>query len=263
MAKWDVFGPVCVALISLVLQPPGVSAQDIPRSVLPGIGSEANRSAVDVNTAPWRGVGVLQTELGGHCTGALVGRRAVLTAAHCLFSPNSHRLVQPHSIHFLVGYSHGEYQGHSRAATYITGQGEEIVVDGRRLTSPPDADWAIVVLAEPLGTPDRILPVMKTVPPPGTHLALAGYEQDRLHIMVADLDCTLLGIVSDAEKHTMLSHSCAATRGASGGPLLGQTADGSWSVVGIDSTARLGSNGGYAVPIAAIDVNALDTVTAH
>jgi V8-like Glu-specific endopeptidase len=69
----------------------------------PRIGPEANRSPVDMNAAPWRGVGVLETEVGEHCTGALVGPRAVLTAAHCLFGPISLHLIQPNSIHFLVG----------------------------------------------------------------------------------------------------------------------------------------------------------------
>jgi protease YdgD len=137
------------------------------------------------------------------------------------------------------------------------------MIDGRRTMSPPDADWAIVILAEAIGTPDRILPVLRTIPPPGTHLALGGYEQDRLHVMVADVTCTLMGVAHDAARHEMLAHSCSATRGASGGPLLAQMPDGSWSVVGIVSTAKIGATGGYAVPIGAIDTKALDTVTAH
>ena len=137
------------------------------------------------------------------------------------------------------------------------------MVDGRLTMSPRDADWAIVILAQPLGTPDRILPILKTMPPSGTHLALGGYEQDRLHVMVADLNCSLIGIARDAGGHTMLSHNCAGTRGASGGPLLAHLSDGSWTVIGIASTARIGSTGGYAVPIGAIDAKALDTVTAH
>jgi protease YdgD len=261
--QWKAFAIASAALISWAFQLSRVSAHDIPPSVLPGVGPERNRSAVDVNTAPWRGVGVLQTELGAHCTGALIGPRTVLTAAHCLFGPISQHLIQPSSIHFLVGYSQGGYEGHSRAATYITGRVEQIMVDGRRTMSPPDADWAIVLLAEPVGTPDRLLPILKTIPPSGTHLALGGYEQDRIHIMTADLNCTLIGFVRDSAKHTMLAHSCAATRGASGGPLLAQTSDGSWAVVGIASTAKIGSSGGYAVPIGAIDPKALDTVTGH
>lgn len=262
MPRWNAFGIACALLAGPFLLS-GVFAQNIPPSFLPGIGTQPKRSAVDVTTLPWRGVGVFQTELGSHCTGALVGPRTVLTAAHCLFSPISQRLIQPSSIHFLVGYSHGEYEGHSRAATYITGRVEQIVVDGRRVMSPPDADWAIVILAAPLGTPDRILPVLKTIPPSGTQLALGGYEQDRLHVMIADLDCSLLGIANDAAGHAMLAHNCAATRGTSGGPLLARMSNGSWAVVGIASTAKIGSAGGFAVPIGAIDAKALDTLTAH
>ena len=63
----------------------------------------------------------------------------------------------------------------------------------------------------------------------------------------------------------MLRHTCAATRGASGAPLLGRAPDGEWVVVGVAAAARadrdaapqgaayVGAAGGAAVPASAID----------
>ena len=66
-----------------------------------------------------------------------------------------------------------------------------------------------------------------------------------------------------AAGHPMLSHTCAGTQGASGGPLLARESNGTWSIIGIISTAKIGSSGGYAVPIAAVDPKALDAPAEH
>jgi protease YdgD len=81
----------------------GADTRQITRSVLPGLGGDATRVPVDVTTAPWFAIGRLQTEVGEQRTGALIGPRTVLTAAHCLASPTSLHYVQPGSIHFLLG----------------------------------------------------------------------------------------------------------------------------------------------------------------
>jgi protease YdgD len=247
-----------VALLVAAVAVSGATARQIPLSTLPGIGGGSARVLVDVTAAPWFAVGRVQTELGTLCTGALIGPSTVLTAAHCLAAPGTLRYVQPSSIHFLLGYSHGDYTAHARAVSFVTGRDETQNTPSARTVTPSDEDWAVVTLASRVARPDRILPVQFDPPPAGTRLVLGGYEQDRAHAMVADLDCTLLGMSRGAGGRLLLHHSCAGTRGASGGPLLAQRTDGTWQVVGIAVTANLGDVGGHAFPIGAIDRVLLD-----
>ncbi|MBP0447870.1 trypsin-like peptidase domain-containing protein [Roseomonas sp. SSH11] len=214
----------------------------IPRAELPGIGAADPRRPVDGNVAPWAALGRVQTELGGRCTGTLVGPRTVLTAAHCLVAPRSGRLVQPASVHFLLGYHQGGWRARARAAAFLVPSGFDAPS-----RSPAGADWALVTLEAPLPAPEVSLPLAEAAFPPGTPLLLGGYQQDRPEWLMADKECRVLGAAM-RDGQPLLVHDCAGTRGASGAPLLARMPEGGWGVAGVAVAVARGAALGIAVP---------------
>lgn len=213
----------------------GMSAAHAERPLLPGVGPGDRRAPVDAAADPWRSVVRVQTNLAGRCTGALVGRRTVVTAGHCLFNPRTRRFLQASSLHVLFGYDRGDFTRHVTVARVAT----DPAYDPAATTPMLGGDWAVLTLAEP--APDQVPPLPVSVAPlrPGTPLMLGGYSQDRAQILMADRACHLL-----AESGGLLVHDCDATRGTSGGPLLVRTADGGGANgIGANGEANGGANG--------------------
>ncbi|MBC9206455.1 trypsin-like peptidase domain-containing protein [Roseomonas aerophila] len=222
---------------------PAMAEPVIPRSELPGLGGAGARQPVDAKAAPWRSLGRVQTELGSRCTGALIAPDRVLTAAHCLLSPRAGGVVQPGSIHFLLGYAAGRYTAHARVAAFRLAPGYQPASRG-----PASADWAILHLAAPLAE----APPLPLAPARAADtLMLGGYQQDRAEVILADTACRLLGLRRGQDGPVLL-HDCAGTRGASGAPLLRRDPNGDWSVIGIAVAAIRGQSGGLGIPAQAI-----------
>lgn len=207
-----------------------------------GLDGTDPRRVVNPRQAPWNAIGRFETDEGARCSGALVGRRLVLTAAHCLVDEARGRLVAPPAAYFVLG------DGTTiRAASYRVGPG---FIPARQ--EPWRADWAFVTLASDAPALVRPLPLLREPPEAGRALALAGWQHDRPGQLSLDAGCRALGVATYGTQGLLIQHDCAGTFGSSGAPVLTLDQDGHWAIIGVQAKAALGQRFGVAVPAFAL-----------
>jgi protease YdgD len=196
-------------------------------------------SPVDINEYPWSSIGKLYNRAGEACTAAVISPLEVATAAHCLFNSRTRLLLQPSSLHFLLGYKQGDYRYDLRISEYRIGSNYQL---GNALASEIN-DWAVLRLTQP--APQEVKPILPADKPAkiGDSLLVGGFAQSQQYSMTADTNCNVRGILPNG----LILHDCAVLKGDSGAPILRRAGE-MIEVLGIHVASGLA--GGTAVEIA-------------
>lgn len=161
----------------------------------------------------WQAVGRLNIGRHSFCTGALVAPDLVLTAAHCLFDPETGRMVASSEVEFLAGWRNGRAVAYRKARRFVVSKSydfnQQVVL--QRVAN----DVALIELDSPIRD-SAVTPFKRSSSTQiGANVKVVSYAKDRSEVPSIEEPCNIL----DADARTLVL-SCTVNFGASGSPIF-------------------------------------------
>jgi protease YdgD len=180
----------------------------------------------------WEGVGRVDIDGKGFCSGALIAEDLVLTAAHCLFDKDGSE-IGADRFHFLAGLRTGRAEAY-RDVRRVVAHPAYVLRAGRKSTEAVPFDLALLELSQPIRT-SKIAPFLISGDAESAdELAVVSYARDRDTAPSLQDLCGVIGV-----QEGIVIMDCDADFGASGAPVF-EVRNGIAEVVSIISAmARL------------------------
>ncbi len=180
--------------------------------------SDLRRLTLRNDILGWEGVGRLDLDGRGFCTGVLVASDLVMTAAHCLFDTETLERIQPESVTFRAGVRDGEAIAERQGKRAVAHAG----FDPKSGLGPERVqfDVALLQLATPISIADADPFRVDTLDARNPEVSVVSYGVGRAESPSRQGKCTVTGRGSG-----MIGFDCDVTFGSSGAPVFQRRED--------------------------------------